>query len=294
MKKYTLYGNCQTLALKPFLDSSKEFTKNFEYIPIERVHKMHKEDLDKFYEILPKIELLIHIPVSQNYKGNSQFSTQNILNNVPKKCISILFPVCFFRGYNPELFYLKDLNNNKLTSDIDYHDINILKAFIKQNSKLRVLQNNQFSEKQMEEISNESIKELASRENNLFGTGIKTDISISQFIKSRFKDQRLFYTINHPSKYLLTYITKQVFKILNINTTIFSKRIDPLASTSYPIYKNVFQSLNLKFENNSIYKIKNKIYTKKRIIKKYFNYYKDLPTELLEMNVKRYEDKYKN
>jgi hypothetical protein len=59
-------------------------------------------------------------------------------------------------------------------------------------------------------------------------------ISTYEFIKNNYKDKLLFYSMNHPTKYVLQYISEEIIKHLEIINTI-NYNIDPLTSRK-PVY----------------------------------------------------------
>lgn len=104
----------------------------------------------------------------------------------------------------------------------------------------------------LENNIDKNIQELARREINMKSLTNTYIIEISNFIKDNFRKQLLFYSFNHPTKYLLCYITREVLKILNISGD-FNINHDPFVSPKSPIYNTVFNNLVLEFNPCNYY-----------------------------------------
>lgn len=61
-------------------------------------------------------------------------------------------------------------------------------------------------------------------------------ISICDYIESNYRDELLFYSMNHPSKFLLQFICEKINTILNIDNNI-DYSIDPLNKVRCILYK---------------------------------------------------------
>jgi len=70
-------------------------------------------------------------------------------------------------------------------------------------------------------------------------------IIASTFIKDNYKKKLLFYSVNHPTKYLLHYISIEILKKLGINYNLINPNIDPLYSNErcilYKCIENVIE-----------------------------------------------------
>jgi hypothetical protein len=127
----------------------------------------------------------------------------------------------------------------------------------------------------------ESLKELEKRELSIFGSEKQLDIKVSKFIRDNYQKERLFHTVNHPSKPLFIYLGEAILDFLEIKDEITFYK-DPLEHTVYPIYESHYQNLQLKFSNSSEYKIENQDYKPIKIIEKYLEYYREIPQEVIE------------
>jgi hypothetical protein len=83
--------------------------------------------------------------------------------------------------------------------------------------------NNQslFSSEELEQIANESIYQLYIRQQANIEKYKPYEnihvISCVHYIKYNYKDKLLFYSMNHPSKYLIQYICKEIINRFHSN-----------------------------------------------------------------------------
>jgi hypothetical protein len=288
MKKFTVYGNCQARVLASVLNSSKIFKGKFEYLDIKAVHLMTPKDLEfTIEEILPQLDLFIFQPVSKKCNNDERYSTNYLLQKLKSDVISVSFPSCYFTGYNPELKRAKLIKSGVNEDEFNYHDQNLIKYFLSSNipnPELFMLSDYFYSEDFSFQAVEESIKELETRELNVFDSDQQIDIKISQFIRDNYQKQRLFYTFNHPSKALLVHLGKAILHFLEIEDEI-TYRKDPFAHTIHPIYKSHYQNLKLKFDNPTGYKINNQEYQHTNYIQKNIDYYSKVSKKIIEQKI---------
>jgi hypothetical protein len=288
MKKYTVYGNCQARVLPSVLNSSKVFKNTFQYVDVKAVHTLKSEELDYFIdEVLPELDLFIFQPVSKNYHDNEKYSTEFLLSKLKSDAISVSFPSCYFTGYTPEIKHTKLIREGLDKDEFDYHDRNIMQYFLSTDTPEPddfVSSDHFYSEDYSLQAVEESLKELEKRELSIFGSEKQIDIKVSKFIRDNYRKERLFHTVNHPSKPLFIYLGKAILDFLTIKDEItFFK--DPLEHTVYPIYKSHYQNLKFEFDNSINYKIQNQDYLPQDIIKKYLDYYHKIPNEVIDNKV---------
>jgi hypothetical protein len=61
-------------------------------------------------------------------------------------------------------------------------------------------------------------------------------ISTYDYIKNNYKDKLLFYSMNHPTKYVIQYICEEIIKILGLTNTI-NYQIDILTNPKAILYQ---------------------------------------------------------
>jgi hypothetical protein len=298
LKKFTIIGNCQADALSKFLLSNQTFKNTYEYIDYIPIFKMTPEELDKLYiDVLPFLDLIIIQPISENYNNNYKYSTKSILNTVKKDCIKILFPSLYFDYYHPFNIYITDKNNIgwKLGDPYDYHDKNILKSFVNSltedeaiNKYYETIYNpdllteHYFNERLLKNINNLKERELKYIDYCTEDTHI---INSSSFIMEYYNKILLFYTINHPTKYLFYYIANYCFIYLNIPLETYPEEIDPLKALIMPVYMCLQKCLKFDISYYFNFRHFEIILDDKETIKKYYNGYKNTSRDILDNNL---------
>lgn len=274
MKKCLVYGNCQAMALRSFLSKHPNFTSFYEVIEIKPVHLLTQGDVDRLEKTIAEIELFIHQPVSDNYKGIHQLSTNYIKSQLKSGCQTISFPVAYFTAYNPEITYLKNKNNIVISKPFPFHDLNILKLYAKGKSIDRTIEEIAgeafYSAEYLQENLSATLRNLAAREKSL-------EVKISAFIQENFRIKKLFHTFNHPSAVVLEYILNYILDLLGIQREkdffeLF-RNSDVLAQTSFSIYPSAVKFLGLSFGSTLDYRIEKQVFTQREVVSSFFEFY---------------------
>jgi hypothetical protein len=129
MKTCLLYGNCQSDALKIYLKNIDKFSQHYKILDFPAVHLLNHTNVTQLQKHCEKLDLLIHQPISDNYKNTPELSTNYIKSIIPSTCKIISFPVCYFNGYNPELISFKNLNGHSVNTFSSYINSNIIKSY---------------------------------------------------------------------------------------------------------------------------------------------------------------------
>jgi hypothetical protein len=291
MKKMSIIGNCQAEALSNFLVSNNNFKNIYEYIEVKPIFLMDENELNYFYTYtLLELDLIIIQPINEDFNGNIKYSTKSILNNTKNDCISILIPSLYFDFYHPYLCYLNG-DHGKIQEPIDYHDKILIKLYLAYQEST----NEEIIEKYMNIFNNKifinnsmcndnlklALKNIEDRENNFKDYIVNNTKCIYSydFIKNNYQENLLFYSVNHPSKYLLSYLSDEILKYLNIDIEEYSNNIDPFNNLIIPIYSclNNMVKFDISEYNNMIYD--NELYNK------YLDIYRTLSDNILSKNI---------
>jgi hypothetical protein len=240
------YGNCQTFAIKETLNLPKEY--NVYHVECFSSNILKKE---QFTYILSICDFIITQPINDNYRDVDYLSTSYIINNCKKNCKIILFDSCYLNFYYFDLTY-KMYNNNMLREPSDYH-YNMMIECYKNNLPIdyyieNYVNNSNFkSTEELNIILNNSLNELKKRygenvEKYCYNENIYI-ISTHDYIKNNYKDKLLFYSMNHPSKYVIQYICEELIQILKIKNTINYDK-DILSGTKCIIYNCIQKVVN--------------------------------------------------
>jgi hypothetical protein len=245
MKNILFYGNCQLEKIKDILClSSDKFNLNFipcfltEYTDIE------------FDWIIKNSDIIITQPIVDNYRNKYYLSSNYVVNKCKENAIIIFLNNCHFDFYYIDLKYKSDkycheyiidcINNNK---DVDHY-----KKMYVENSNLK-------TKDELQEIFDKNINNLKKRYEDMFKYRKQNTyfITIIPFIEKNYKDKLLFYTFNHPTKYLLQYIALEIIKILHIPNTI-DYHLDPFSQNEKCIlYSCIQKMVNFDIRNHAPY-----------------------------------------
>jgi hypothetical protein len=265
--KILLYGNCQTYSILKTLNLDKDIIIN----NIECFKTDIKED--EFKTLINTSDIIITQPISDNYRDKIYLSTSYILQNKNNNCKVIMFDSCYFNFYYFDLCYkhvnvlpndynielnkdgdyvnfndfdlsYKYYNKNILHNPIDYHYNEMINCY-KHNKNINyyihnIVNNIDLKEKEeLEHIAIDSLNNLYNRyisNKKLYNINNIYYIPTYKYIKENYKNKLLFYSMNHPSKYLIQYICEQIIDILQLSNTI-DYTIDILDNPKCIIYK---------------------------------------------------------
>jgi len=229
------YGNCQPNALRVMLNMMKH-----DYICCHNTYITESELLDK----LGKYDIIITQPITDNYRSKPYLSTNFVVAHCKKDCKIIMVDVMYFDFYYVDLTYTR-FNNSLLQNPSDYHYTFMLECY--KNGKdisyyINNIVNNIYFKpaSEIEDIANESLNELKRRyeENRekYVGSNIYF-IYTGDYIRANYKHKLLFYSMNHPSKYVLQFVGESILNLLDIPTTTINYDTDPLSSIKCIMYK---------------------------------------------------------
>jgi hypothetical protein len=269
------YGNCQTKALLDLLN----FSSDYEKISINCYDT--KISKTEFTKIIEKSDIIITQPISEHYRNTDYLSTQYIIENRKYNAPIFILDSCYFNFYHFDLTYYK-INDEILKKPIDYHYQHLIDCYKNNHSINYYLENylnniDLKSKKELEDIAIKNINELENRFNIHKKKYINDNIyviSTIDYIKKYYKHKLLFYSMNHPSKYILQNIAEQILNILNLPTNIINYNIDPLDNPKCIIYKCIQKVVY--FDINQYTPLLSNLTNNKDIIQFYFDTYKSI------------------
>lgn len=244
------YGNCQTFVLQQVLNIQlPHITRNIECFSTNISHK-------EFDIIIKNSDIIITQPISSNYRNLEYLSSEYIINNCNPSCKIIMFDSCYFNFYYFDLTY-KTVNNNLIINPTDYHYNGLIDCYTNGLSREYYITHfvNNLSLKTNEELikhATKSLAELRQRHYNTIKTYSKHSnisfISCVDFIENNYKEKLLFYSMNHPTKYVIQNISAQIIAMLNIpNTMLYD--LDVLNNVKCIIYKCIQNVVNFNIED---------------------------------------------
>lgn len=229
MKNILFYGNCQLEKIKDIL-CLPSTSYNINYI---FCFNTTLSDLE-FDKILKDSDIIITQPIEDNYRDMYYLSSNYIVNKCNPNSVIIFVNNCHLD------FYYFDLIYNKFNTD--YCHKNMIDC-IQNKYDYTYYQQNYIENKdlktsnELNEIFHQTICNLEERFKKMHQyTKYNTYfINIIDFIKENYKKKLLFYTFNHPTKYLLQFIAEKIIQILCIPNTI-NYNLDPFSNDKFILY----------------------------------------------------------
>jgi len=213
----SIYGNCQASEIKSMLLYSKNFVKKYgtdTYLALNWIFIKSHNPIDEIIENFKKTDLLIYQPLPDKHYP---YSTNHLLQYLPKDCIKISFPYIFndaIWGWPVEGNY-KDAVEGDFVLSQEYDD-----------PVARFYYNL--------EITKEKEKD--------------TTIKIANFIDEKHLDFELFYTQNHPTTMVIKEICDQILNHLEIENDLDISGYNPgYDGFRWPITKDAIKKFGFRY-----------------------------------------------
>lgn len=222
MKNILLYGNCQMDAIKKTLNLPTDLYNL-------TVLLCFSTDIDRnnYLDIIKNSDIIITQPIQDNYRDVDYLSTNFIINNSKDSTKIIIVNSAYFNFYYFDLTYTY-FNEKLLQTPTDYHYNKMIECYKNNFSEDYYIENyvnnaNLKTKEELENMVSNSLNELKIRyENSKEKYSIKNVffIPLYEFINKNYKDQLLFYSMNHPTKYVIQYICLEIIHYLEIHNSI--------------------------------------------------------------------------
>ena len=172
-------------------------------------------------------------------------------------------------------------NNDILHKPIDYHYDKMIECYNNNKTIEYYITNfvNNLDLKTSEEleiIAQNSLEKLQNR--NIINKEKYNDkniylIETYEYIKNNYKDKLLFYSMNHPTKYVIQFICEEIINILQIKNTL-DYVVDVLNDPKCILYKCIQK--NVKFDINNHNFLTSRLTDVGEITQLYYNTYKEI------------------
>jgi hypothetical protein len=277
MKNLLYYGNCQVGSLNNII--KKSFSDYNITIVLCWMDNIDKND---FLNKIQQADIIITQPINPNYKNTNYLHTEFILENANENAKIIIFPSLHFNFYYFDLKYKTLKDNTLLREPSDYHYGELINYYLENKSEIdffnEIIENPTFKlTVELENIAIDSINELEKRENEISKyNNIRECLIIksSKFIEENYKKKLLFYSMNHPAKYIFHYIAELILDHLSIDKNI-NYEIDSLYNHERGLLYNCIQQVvyfDISKENPRLHNYN--LEDKNKIINKYYDTYK--------------------
>jgi hypothetical protein len=269
------YGNCQLFAVLKTLNLNKTYK-------VFHVECWSSDIIKKQYftDTIQKCDVIITQPINDNYRDVDYLSTSYIIKTKKPNSKLIIFDSCYFNFYYFDLKYI-NFNNELLRKPIDYHYNKMIECYINNKSVehyiTHVVNNVDLkSSKELDTIAQNSIEELYNRYQNnkeKYNQENTYLIATYDYIKNNYKNKLLFYSMNHPTKYVIQFICEQIINILQIQNSIDYK-IDILNTPKCILYKCISKNVNFNINKEEVLTLD--IRNIKEITQLYYDTYKKI------------------
>ena len=279
-KSVVIFGNCQATPLEDILCLNENFTRSFgviKYLP--SIHEMPNELQSILLDHLSEFDIVI----SQSILNKDWELSTDALRKRAKQIV--IYPTCFFKGYHPDLTYLKKKGQTiRSTPVVDYHSAIVLYSFIKVKSIdecVKTLISGEWIGTSYWEWIDDQFQELYKREKEY-------DVKAVDFIYENYKKYILFYTFNHPAPLLMLHIAEGIFNLLNINGSFYNdikqKTSHFFKSIQWLISDAIIEKLGLnKRGREPSFLLNNKPYSPFEFVDLHYRYYEKHP-DIIEEN----------
>ncbi len=286
MEKAVIIGNCQAGALEIMLRTSEAFTNRFEFVSFPPVHEIPKASIPELHQAVADAAVVIPQRVEESYRNGIGLGTET-LTAIAGTADVVRWPSVYWAGYFPDLFYLRDAAGEPVVDGpFDYHDRVILRAYaagVDTEGVCRLLEDPERPSDAQAWATN-ATAELGRR-------GQDCEVQVASFIASRFRDELLFFTMNHPANVLLGFIAQQITELLGIPGGIDHRRIpdEVLGPTFLPLHANHVRALELGFglkfgAGHTTFRSHWITYDPLEAVQIFFKYYTEHP-QLVELNL---------
>jgi hypothetical protein len=286
MERAVVVGNCQASALELMLRTNEEFTRRFELVSFPPVHEFPKAMVPELHRAVAEAAVLIPQRIDDGYRDGMGLGTDT-LAAIAQTSTVVRWPSVFWAGYFPDLFYLRDAAQAPvLDGPFDYHDRSILRAYADGMDAAETCSLLEDAERPSDALAwaEQATAELDAR-------GQDCEVQIASFIASRFREELLFYTMNHPTNSLLEFIARQITTLLGVPGSVDRRRMpgEVLGSTFYPLHANHVRALRLRFgeevrAGRTTFRLRGKSYEPEQAVQAFYEYYRANP-ELVHLNL---------
>jgi hypothetical protein len=276
IKQTLVYGNCQAGAIANMICSSSIIDACSVYCVETMLTKT------EFTDLIKKSDIIITQPIDDDYRGKDYLSTSYILENCNDDCEVVILPSLYFNFYyfDSTTIKLDTFEPPHLIEPVAYHYTEMMSAYIyglSVNEYINNYVNNiDFRTKsELISIATDSIsilrgKEQDSRKYAKLHRNVKF-VNASDYIENNYKNKLLFYSVNHPTYFLLSHIVATIFKCVALDTTDVNLKLDPLSNNKLLLYSCIQKAVDFDITEH---KPKMKEYTEvASICNKYYEAY---------------------
>ena len=240
-----IYGACHAVALHKILNNQPAFAERYDLICLPPNFALTDSQFSHICEnVLPKLDLFLYQPVSGEGR---HFATAPMLNALRRSAKSIRFSYMHCELYHPFSNYPSD---SMPGYHGDYIDYAVGKMFF-----ARLPLDEAYSRDLLipysDDILRWNLREIRYRENRVFAGDRPIDIKIADLIERRFKKDRLFFTMNHPTSIILNHVARAICSELGLEYTENIEE-EPLGSIVVPVPSFTRKAFGMQFADDPL------------------------------------------
>ena len=252
-KVAVVYGNCHILPIKEGLRSNFDFSSQYGLYPMRMIQEIAKEYKDDFNDTLfQHCDLFIHQSIRDNNRYGFQLSSRLLISRLIDSCNIISIP----NLYGLPEYYFPQVEKNLPHKEVrgryyfSFRDKFIEKMEQQERSidymKQAILYDEFVSEGELNEAYFSYIEKVKNREK-------EWDIKILDVLIDNHGTNKLYYDINHPTDFVLRYVTKRILERLNCDCTQGVLDLVTLLDTyEIPVYGQVCNYFGMNYDNNTL------------------------------------------
>lgn len=280
MERAVVIGNCQAKAFELMLTTNDAFAGRFELVSFPAVHEIADAQVPELHEAVASAALVLPQRIDEGYRDGIGLGTETLARLAGTAHV-LRWPSVFWAGYVPDLFYLRDdAGRPVVNGPFDYHDRTILQAYA---AGLDVERACALLADPERPSDARGWADRATAELDVRGQGC--EIKVAGFIAERFRDELLFFTMNHPANVLLADMARQALELLGLPGVVDPVRLGPddlLGSTFYPLHANHVRALGLRFgamhaAGATPFRIRGVAYEAPDAVELFYRYYDEHP-----------------
>jgi hypothetical protein len=203
--KLAVIANCQA---RPMAQLIRLLAPKADIIEITITHLTKPAEHEKCYEIYKKADYIFAQRVSDNYPVEF-LRSDRLKHAFPHKVI--VWPNIFFRGQCADLCYVSRPGGGRVVGPLgEYQHLVIFEAWKNSSTfaeAMNLLTGGGEWLTRLERGADSSFAELQTRE-------MQCDVTISAEIGEHWRNERLFFTFNHPSKRLLAIVARRLLQCI--------------------------------------------------------------------------------
>ncbi|WFT83207.1 WcbI family polysaccharide biosynthesis putative acetyltransferase [Methylobacterium sp. CB376] len=226
-------GNCQAQTLDAL---SRHLGADFEFVEFSPVWLYTEQDEDRVLTQANRCDILFCQRIAEDY-GVAFLRTSRLKAVMRERCFS--WPNVYFEGYFPTIGYIYT-SRGKITGPLSDYHLPIIREGWQNGRPVQAIVADITSPDGplfAGDPAGASLAELESREEGL-------DIKMSDFIAERFREQKLFFTPNHPRDEVLFELLRRMMRAAGLNNPS-SDRVGTfpytLDSIQIPVMSGFFQ-----------------------------------------------------